>query len=215
MKKTIMISLMVLMLTACTVPDASSILSVIYTPTPLPSSTSTIYVTPSSTPTITATLPTPTFTETPTLIGDIFTETPAPTDTPTSAFNSPIGGTGSLTTPQYFGFTAIQISSNSIRWGGCQPSSVTFQAHLLNPSQITSVMVWFRLKNPGSGESTEWHGAIMNGDDTGGYTYTLSVTNIPHYQEYAANSWLQFQITTNIKSVRTQPYLNSIMISQC
>jgi hypothetical protein len=118
-------------------------------------------------------------------------------------------------TPQYTGFSMVQVSGNIIRWGGCEPSSLTFTARVLNPVKVTSVTLWIRLNSPSTGESTKWEtGAIMNGDSTGTYTYILGLKNISHYDEYP-NAWLQYQITTNLKDVRTEPYLNSIMISKC
>ena len=47
MKKIALISVLVLMLLACSVSDVSNILSPLFTPTALPSATKTIYVTPS------------------------------------------------------------------------------------------------------------------------------------------------------------------------
>ncbi len=81
MKKTVLISALILMLSACSLPSASNILSSLATPTRLPPATNTAYLAASDTPTITETLSTPTFTGTPTLMGGGFTATPTLTAT--------------------------------------------------------------------------------------------------------------------------------------
>jgi hypothetical protein len=220
-KKTVLISSLVLMLMACSVSDVSNILAPLATTTPLPSATKTIYVTPSNTPTITATQPTPTFTGTPTLIGAGFTETPSLPPPPTSAYTAPAStsGVNSIFTPQYVGFISVQVSGNILRWGGCEPSSLTFTARVVDPIKVASVTLWIRLSNPPSGEETKWEaGAIMNGDNTGTYTYTLVPKNISHYDEFP-NAWLQYQLVAkdaNFNDVgRTQPYLNNVTLARC
>jgi hypothetical protein len=235
MKKIALISSLVFMLLACSVSDISNILSPLFTPTPRPLATNTVYVTPTDTPTITVTLPTPTFTGTPTLTGGGFTETPtlistdvisATVGTPstaestTNASISSIGAGNSLaTTPEMVGFTRVQISGNILRWGGCEPSSITFTADVADPLQVASVTLWIQLKSQSGSESTKWEtGAIMNGDNLGHYTYILTVKNVSHYDEYIGG-WLQYQIVAKDASGndvgRTQPYLNSITLSPC
>ena len=225
MKKIVLISALLLMMLACSVSDVSSIMSPFFTPTPMPPATNTVYVTPTDTPTITSTLPTPTFTETPTLIGSGFTATPSETASPTAdPLASALTGTSSagvgnsLTTPDV-GFTSVRISGNILRWGGCEPSSITFTADVIDPLQVVSVTLWIRLKSQSGSESTKWEtGASMNGDNLGHYTYTLTVKNVSHYDEYIGG-WLQYQIVARDSSGkdvgRTQPYLNSVTLSPC
>jgi hypothetical protein len=221
MKKIALISALVLMLLACSVSDVSNIMSPLFTPTALPSATYTLYVTPSDTPTITPTLPTPTFTETPTLMGSGFTATPSLTESPTSAFTStvPVGVGNSITTPEYVGFSSVQISGNILRWGGCEPSSVTFTAQVVDPINETAVLLFLRLKNPSSGEMTKMGaGAIMNGNSTGTFTYTVTAKNISHYQDFPS-AWVQYQLVATNGSLErlgwTQVYQNSLTISPC
>jgi len=219
MKKIALIFTLVLMLPACSVSDVTNILSPLFTPTPAPLATSTVYLTPSDTPTITATLPTPTFTDTPTLIGAGPSATPSLTETSTSAFISSTGVGNSPLTPQYVGFTMVQISGNILRWGGCEPSSITFTAHVVDPISETGVLLFLGLKNPTTGESTKLQaGAIMNGDKTGTFTYVVTVKNITDYQDFPG-AWLQYQLVATDNSHQrvgwTQVYLNSITISPC
>ena len=225
MKKIALFSSVVLILLACSVSDVSNIMSPLFTPTALSLATKTVYVTPSDTPTITPPLPTPTFTGTPTLMGSGFTATPSETESPTatpvaSALTGtiPVNVGNSLTTPDV-GFTSVRISGNILRWGGCEPSSVTFTAQMVDPTTVASVTLWIRLSNPPSGEATKWEaGAIMNGNKTGTFTYTLTRKNISHYNEYP-NAWLQYQIVArdaNGNDVgRTRPYLNKITLARC
>ena len=225
MKKIALISALALILLACSVSDVSNIMSPLFTPTALSLATKSVYVTPSDTPTITETLPTPTFTGTPTLMGSGFTATPSETESPTatpvaSALTGtiPVNVGNSLTTPDV-GFTSVRISGNILRWGGCEPSSVTFTAQMVDPTTVASVTLWIRLSNPPSGEATKWEaGAIMNGNKTGTFTYTLTRKNISHYNEYP-NAWLQYQIVArdaNGNDVgRTRPYLNKITLARC
>jgi len=226
MKKISLISALVLMLLACSVSDVSNIMSPLFTPTALLSATKTVYVTPSDTPTITPTLPTPTFTGTPTLLGSGFTATPSETESPTAEpITTGLTGTISVSvgnsalTPEYVGFSSIKISGNIIRWGGCEPSSVTFTAQVVDPVTETAVLLFYRLKNPSSGEMTKMSGgAIMNGNATGTFTYSLTAKNITDYQDFPG-AWLQYQLVATNGSLErlgwTQVYLNSITISPC
>src|SRR5271157_2042096 len=174
MKKTALISALILMLSACSLPGASNILTSLATPTRLPPATNTAYIAASDTPTITETLSTPTFTGTPTLMGGGFTATPtltatsltetpnlteSPMDTPTSLI---------VGTPLGQGFTSVKISGNLLHWGGCDPSSITFTAHVADPTNEVAVLLFLLLNSPTTGELTKWEaGAIMTGDSTG------------------------------------------------
>ena len=225
MKKIALFSSVVLILLACSVSDVSNIMSPLFTPTALSLATKTVYVTPSDTPTITETLPTPTFTGTPTLMGSGFTATPSETESPTatpvaSALTGtiPVNVGNSLTTPDV-GFTSVRISGNILRWGGCEPSSVTFTAQVVDPVNETAVLLFLRLKNPNSGEMTKMGaGAIMNGNSTGTFTYTVTAKNIVHYQDFPS-AWVQYQMVATNGSLqvigRTQVYQNSLTISPC
>jgi hypothetical protein len=223
MKKFALISALILMLSACSLPGASNILSSLATPTQLPSATNTTYIAASDTPTLTATLSTPTFTGTPTLMGGGFTATPtltatsatetpnlteSPMDTPTVIIGTPLGK----------GFTAVNISGNVLHWGACD-SSIIFTAHVADPTNEVAVLLFLRLSSPTTGELTKWEaGAIMTGDNTGMFTYTVTPKNVSHIDEYP-NGFLQYQfvaLDVHLNHVGyTQPYLNSIAVSRC
>jgi len=154
---------------------------------------------------------TPTFTEIPATA----TPTPAASGSPTISLSE----AGSLLTTQYVGFTQIRISGSSIKWGGCEPSSITFTAHVSNPANETGVLLFFRLSSPNTGEQTSWEGgANMVSDKNGNFTYTATPRNISHIDEYS-NGWLQYQfkaLNPDKKIVGyTQPYLNNITVTKC
>jgi len=228
-KKIALICSLVLMLLACSVSDFSSILSPASAPTPV--ATNTIYIAPSSTATLTATMPTPTFTGTPTLIGGGFTgtptldstelsETPVVTGSPMDTTASPIIGGLSLATPLGVGFTSVKISGNILHWGGCEPSSIIFTAHVADPVNEVAVLWFYRLKSPTTGDMSKWEGGgSMHGDKTGTFTYTVTAKdNVTDYQDYPG-AWLQYQLVAldaHFNHVGyTQPYLSSITISRC
>jgi hypothetical protein len=227
-KKIALICSLGLMLWACSVPDFSNILSPVSAPTPAP--TNTVYLAPSSTATLTATMPTPTFTGTPTLMGGGFTdtptldstelaETPSVTGSPMDTTSNPIIPGISLGTPPGVGFTSVKISGNLLHWGGCEPSSIIFTAHVADPVNEVAVLLFLRLKSPTTGEMTKWGaGAIMNGDSTGTFTYTVTVNNVIHYADFPG-AWLQYQFVAlgaHFSHVGyTQPYLSSITVSRC
>ena len=225
-KTLILVGSLILATLACSVSDLFNIL--FPDSSPPPAATNTIYVTPSDTATLTATMPTPTFTGTPTLIGGGFTATPsladlteipAITGSPMDTTLTPIIPAVSLATPPGVGFTSVKISGNILRWKGCDPSSITFTAHVSDPINEVAVLLFLRLKNQTTGEMTKWGaGAIMNGDATGTFTYTITVDNVTHYHDFPG-AWLQYQfvaLDVHFNHVGyTQPYLNSITVSPC
>ncbi len=88
-------------------------------------------------------------------MGSGFTATPSETESPTAELIT-TGLTGTIPvsvgyfclTPEYVGFSSVKISGNIIRWGGCEPSSVTFTAQVVDPVNETAVLLFYRLKNP-------------------------------------------------------------------
>ena len=114
-------------------------------------------------PTIIPTLPTATFTETPTLIymdpttaittTDISTETVIPILIPTEtlepilASTQDITGTAPIDTiPKNSLFTTITISGGRVFWGVCEPSYVKITAHITDLSKIYVVTLWLGLR---------------------------------------------------------------------
>ncbi len=121
-------------------------------------------------------------------------------------------------TPPGVGFTSVKISGNVLQWGACD-SSITFTAHVADPTNETGVLLFLGLKNPSTGESTKMGaGAIMNSDGTGTFTYTVTPKNVSHIDEYSSG-FLQYQfvaVDAHLHRVGyTQLYLDSITVSRC
>lgn len=186
----------------------------------------TIIHSPTRTSTITPTLPTPTFTSTPTLIYSDTTPTiqslDEPSGTPGSIFSPSPTSTETppvITIPQDSLFTSIDISGDQIFWGVCAPSFVKITTHIDNLSNIHTVTLWLRLENKSTGDTTEWGGgAIMNNEDQGNFTYTLSAKSFSHYREYL-NAWGQYQLVASdihLKRVgASSQYKNNLTIAPC
>ncbi len=223
MKKVGIVALIGLLLTGCSYTDIMNLLT---TPTvpPLPTDTATIYVTPSDTPTITPTLPTPTFTLTPTLIYPNGTPVPTFTVTPLATpyiVASPIATTGPLPMPgiDKGPFASIVVSGSQLKWGGCEPSSVTATVKVSPGIPAAVVTMWLRLQDVSSGETTDWGGgAIMNKQGGGVYTYNLTAENWEHYREFT-RAWGQYQFVASDSQLHrlggSGLYLNSLTISHC
>ncbi len=218
MKKTALLFALGLFALSCSVSDVSGL--ILTTPAaPLPSSTSTIYVTPGETATITATLPTPTFTNTPTFIYSGPTDTPSDTPLPTTTVGA-LTSNGAALTPQLgFGFSSVQISGELILYGKCQPNSVKFSATVTDPANVATVTIWVRLVDTITGEYTDWGGgAIMDGDNRGNFTYDYGFASIPHYHDFLS-AYVQYQLVaknSQFKDLgRTQPYLHNILLKPC
>jgi hypothetical protein len=217
MKKAALLPVLGLLLLAC---SYTSLLPA--TPTALPPSASptrTVFVAPTRTASITPTLPTPTFTETPTLIYSGPTPEPSNTPEPTSTIGLLVTKEVIGLTPQDSVFTTIQLSSNRIFWGTCEPNFAKATVHVVDASKVHSVLIFLRLKDPKTGDSTDWGGgAIMDSDTKGTFTYILTAKSFSHYREYLS-AWGQYQfVATDSKlSVigRSAQYLNSLTIAPC
>ncbi len=216
MKKIGLIALLGFFAAGCSFPDLTNLIPAGASPIPstVPSST----FTPTDTATITPTQPTPTFTGTPTLI---FTgASPTPSATQPAAGTLPATGPGySFLTPGAVGFTSVQISGNMIRWGSCEPSSVKITGYVTDPVKEHTVLLFIRLKDTKSDETTDWgYGADMNSNGKGIFTYTVAANSISHYRDFQI-AWVQFQLVAfdrNLKAIgRTQPYLSSISLGPC
>ncbi|MFI5305632.1 MAG: hypothetical protein ACHQYP_12660 [Nitrospiria bacterium] len=195
--------------------------------TPLsPTNTATALMTPTSTNTITPTLPTLTFTYTPTFIylgpsptiiptdnitgtpGSIFSPTPTFTETP------PV-----ITIPQNSLFKTINLSGDHLFWGACEPSSVNITTHIDNLSNIHIVTVWLRLQDKQNGDTTKWSGgAIMNKEGQGNFSYTLTAKSFDRYQDFL-NAWGQFQLVASDTVLQriagSSQYLNNLTVAKC
>jgi hypothetical protein len=234
MTKKSVIFLLSLLLSSCTFPIL--IPSTDINSGPLASGSTSRVLAATLTHTAIPTLPTATFTETPTLIyldstptiateGTatvtlapiiVFTETLAPL----FASTQDITGTPPVqTVPENSLFTTISISGGRVFWGACEPSYVKITAHITDLSKIYIVTLWLRLANKTTGDTTDWGGgAIMYNDKKGNFTYTLSAKSFSHYREYI-NAWGQYQLVASDRSLdrigASAQYLNNLSVTPC
>jgi hypothetical protein len=115
-------------------------------------------ITPTLIPSITATL-IPSIT--PTLISSI---TPTLIPTITATITQPVGPV----------FSNIRLSANIFYRLDTAPNKVTFTVKVDDPAGIKLVEIYFRLRDPGNGATTNWANEDMKPGGGGMYTYTLS-----------------------------------------
>jgi len=204
-------------LTACSLND---VVALLVTPTvpPVDMSTPTVFYTPSHTPSITPTLPTPTFTVTPTLVGAAPVDDALPTliliPTATQAPQTSLfGAPGSL-------LTSMSVSSDILYWGYCDALHyVDFDVRLVNTVRVKYVLLFMRLVDKEGRQSTAWGGgAIMNKVAGSYYTYRVRPGNISHYEEFK-DAWIQYQVVVTTSSLRelarTPVYREDLTLKWC
>jgi len=179
---------------------------------------------PTATATITPTLPTPTFTNTPTLSGVMpataAVTTPAATFTPLPLFSDTL-------TPQLFytgdapgeGFHSVQISGNEIYWGICKPGTVKITAEVTDPAAVYNVVIFVRLQDGESTDTTPWSkGAAMDDRGEGIFSYDLDADTIAEKNSYR-RSWVLYQLVATDRPGniigRTRVYRNSLTLRPC
>ena len=125
-----------------------------------------------------------------TLTGDDFIaqqpEGPTPTSRPTATRTVPPQSTPTPTTTPVATFTPadtprasaerVRISTDRVSYeggGGCAPTEVNILVRAFHPDGIQTVVLFYRLRNVGSGETTEYFTRAM--DPQGNDLYTLTV----------------------------------------
>ena len=209
-------------LTSCSFYD---VIGLVITPTSIPVDTAPPDVTgtPEETPTITPTQPTPTFTVTPTLLGDKAPPTAStgddiPTLTPLPTLTRP---------PQtnFFGSVSsmihsLSVSSDVLYWGYCEGIHyVDFDVSIATTVRRPYVLLYMRLVDKGGNQSTKWGGgAIMKKVSGGKYTYRVRPENISYYDEFK-DAWIEYQVIVangSLESLdRTPVYRNSLSLEYC
>lgn len=217
MKKIIFNLLLAFTLTACSFND---VMDLLVTPTVQPTDTSTPapIFTPTRTPTISPTPPTPTFTSTPTLVGEGPADGALPTliliPTATQAPRTSFFGTSNSL------LTTFSVSSNILYHGYCDaPHYVDFDVRLVNTVRVKYVLLFMRLVDKEGRQSTAWGGgAIMKKVEGGHYTYRVRPGNIAHYEEFK-DAWVQYQVVVTTSSLRelsrTPVYREDLTLKWC
>jgi hypothetical protein len=200
MRKIVFVLSLGLALLACSVSDLGQLVPLAPTqplaasPTPFPTWTHTPDVPPTYTytPTLIGQEPSPTITETGTI-------TPTASITPTGSPGSPmptntIPGPAISPTiiPGNTGFDMILVTHTQFYYGSCTPNDVQFEVLVNKPDKVESVVLFLKLRNKVSGDETNWsRGTAMNRAGDGRYVYVLASSKLA---EPAAPSWVVYQV---------------------
>lgn len=180
---------MVFILVSCSLAGPSPATS-----TPKPTSTVYITLTPIDTPTNTFT-PTPYPSATIVKIATWDPNQPTATTLPQLAklFPTP---TSSKPGP---GFASVSYTPKKIYWGGCDPNSVSITAKVDDAEEVTSVIIFVRVKDLTEEDYTPWtNGDVMLNRGQGEFTTVLYGSKINGHDHYL-RSWVYFQlVATNI-----------------
>ncbi len=223
MKKMLFGVVLIFGLTSCSFND---VISLVMTPTsaPVDMAIPEITDTPQGTPTITPTQSTPTYTITPTLLGD----RPRPTTDINDASIPTLTPLPTLTrVPQtnFFGSVSTMIQSLSVSndvllWGYCEGIHyVDFDVSIASTIRFTYVLLYMRLVDKGGNQSTKWGGgAIMRKVSGGRYTYRVRPENISYYEEFK-DAWVEYQVIVANSSLasldRSPVYKTSLSLEYC
>ena len=219
MRKIIILSTVTISLLACSV----SSLPFLPQAAPIPATETPI---PFPTETFTPPIP-PTYTFTPTMIGAVPTATPTasliptktffyltpPTETftppPTSAFTPTVSLVGT-------GFNWVNLSTDVIHWGSCDPHTVIVTAEVSDPAQVHSVEFFVRFRDKKTGEATPWDiGTTMDEPNDGSFTITLDSAGMTHFTD----AWIVYQLvasnTATKYEARTPVFADKLTLSAC
>jgi hypothetical protein len=223
MKKISILLILAILLSSCSM-TVNEFLGITPTPTIPPPPTQTNV--PAAIPTFTPTIPTPTFTITPTLIG-VTTKTSTPEFTPTEIVPLPLPVTALPTLtpisllPQVAmpGFIKVLVSDAEFFKGkDCQPVSVKITVQVANPKQVAFVVLFVRFKSKVTGATSRWTSIPMQSIGVGTYAHDLTPLEMKSVDSFD-NSWVQYQIVstdTNIMQVgKTDIFGDRLTLSTC
>lgn len=193
-------------------------------PTSVPTLASTN--TPTAMPTFTPTVPTPTFTLTPTMVG-LKTKTATSESSPTPLVITPVITLLPSNTPialvpkmDITGFVSITTSAEEFYKGKeCQPTSVKFTAQVANPSVVSFVLLFVRFKSKLTGSTSEWTDSIaMQSIGGGTYVHDLIPLEMKAVDSFE-NAWVQYQLVStdaNSKKVgKTDIFDERLTLLEC
>jgi hypothetical protein len=223
MKKISIFLICTILLSACSM-TVNEFLGITPTPTVPPPPTQTNI--PTDTPIFTPTVPTPTFTLTPTLVGQK-TKTSTPEFTPTELILSPVPLTVLPSqTPVIFllqtpipGFLKILVSDAEFyKRKECLPLSVKFTVQVDKPSNVAFVVLFVRFKSKVSGVTSKWTSIPMQSVGVGTYEYVLSASDMKAVDSFE-NAWVEYQIVStdaNIMQVgKTDIFSERLALLNC
>ena len=221
MKKILIFLICTALLSACSM-TVGQFLGAPPTPTAVP----TFSCTPTDKPTFTPTVPTPTYTLTPTSVG-LKTKTSTPNFTPTELLLTPLdvlalpSATPILLVTQVPmpGFVSISISDAAFYKGkACLPVSVKFTAQAADPARTAFVVLFVRFKSKQSGATSEWTSITMQNKGAGTFSHDLVPLEMKA-DDLFENAWVQYQlVATDVKSNqvgRTDVFSERLTLLEC
>ena len=164
-----------------------------------------VIYTATRTPTASPTFPTPTFTSTPTKIGEK-TKTPTstitarPTQGPSSTPMPPV--TRDTATPTTFmdGLVFVQISNDRFYLKGCPPNSVRIKVQVADAGRVGYLVLFVRLRSRETGVQSEWTNFTMANQGGGTYIHELLPEEIIGVDVFA-DPVVEYQVvTTDVRS---------------
>lgn len=215
MKKIIIMFMCAILLSSCTLEQVFL----------LPVPTSTPSITPSPVPTdipsLTPTVPTPTFTSTPTLAGTI-PPSSTPVETSTPFFLTPFNLiTPSTPTPGMLtkGFASVFTSdANFYKEEPCAPTTVKFTAVVSDPVKTVYVLLFVRFKSKLTNGKSEWTRLDMQTLVTGTYVFDLKSSDMKSVDSFE-NPWVEYQIVAtdlNAREIgRTEIFSEKLSLLNC
>jgi hypothetical protein len=178
--------------------------------------------TPTQAPSATPTVPTPTFTSTPTLIVFPKTDTPIPDATLAQIINTPLSlfAPNTLTPgPKMKGFISVRVSEKEFYKGNkCQPASVMFTAQVSEPARSAYVVLFVRFKSKRSEVTSEWTSITMDTKGAGTFIHELTSDEMKGVASFQ-NPWVQYQLVTtqaNTREIgRTDIFSERLALLEC
>jgi CSLREA domain-containing protein len=134
--------------------------------------------------------------------------TPAPTETPTAI---PAAG---------LSFIQPNLSVDHFYSGGagCGPLDLKLQVGVSQPNQVSSVVLFFHLKDKAGSGSTDWNeGVAMGPLGSGQYSYDLASKTIPAFNSYP-EAWFVYQFTATGAGgqvVLRSPAYSNVTLTMC
>ncbi|MBI5842614.1 MAG: hypothetical protein HZB19_21195 [Chloroflexi bacterium] len=223
MKKFGFISIIALLISACSLPGIST------APTQPASQPTPVKIGTATQPaTLTGTQPTPTFTSTPTVLGGLPPTarktstkhvTVTPTFTPLPIFpDTPTPLILVVTDTPGEGFRSVEISGNKIFWGICKPGTVNLTAEVTEPDEVVRVYLFIHLLDFDTPDTTPWYGTVMDGHEDGTFTYMLNADYVDGRRNYL-KAWVVYQMVAVDKDEktigRTKIYEQTLTIEPC
>lgn len=191
MKKIIVFLVIAMLITSCsmTVEELFLIPTITPSPTQIPTNT------PTELPSFTPTIPTATYTDTPTLIGlRTATATPEESETPT-AFTPLYMITPDTMTPSVVmtGFVAVFSNATEFYKKGCEPGTVKITAQVADAAAVRFVVLFVRFKSKQTGTTSKWTSIGMGTLGAGTYTHDLLPDEIKAVEIFK-NAWVEYQV---------------------